>query len=488
MKKKLEKYFMVKERGSSFAVELFAGLTTFLAMAYILIVNPNNVLWGGINDPRFGPVFIATALGSFVGTMLMAFLAKSPLAQSSAMGLNAICGSIIGGAMGFAYSYGNTMALIFVSGIIFLILSIVPGGKDKDGNKVSLRERIFIGMPKCVRISISIGVGLFITFIGLQNAGLIVDSQFTLVDLVSFNNPELWVKGGIACKAVVALFGLIVIGVLSHYNVKGAVIMGIGAATVLSLPLGVADINILLGKVDGISWNFGDNIRNYINNPEVFLGLFRGGFNMPEGSLFSSIMIVVTLCMLDMFDTMGTVLGCCTTANLLDKNGTPINYDKIMLSDSTATVAGSMFGTSTVSTFIESSTGVVAGGKTGLTAFTTAILFLLSIFLLPLFSFVPTAAASSALLYVGVLMMRSVKDIDFTTPKYAIPSFMTIVITVLGYSITKGIGLGIITFFVLDIIIYLIDKLLGKEAKLESTIVTIVIVVLYLIYFLVPLV
>ena len=196
----------------------------------------------------------------------------------------------------------------------------------------------------------------------------------------------------------------------------------------------------------------------------------------------------LAFCLVDMFDTMGTVLGCCTTANLLDKNGTPINYDKIMLSDSTATVAGSMFGTSTVSTFIESSTGVVAGGKTGLTAFTTAILFLLSIFLLPLFSFVPTAAASSALLYVGVLMMRSVKDIDFTTPKYAIPSFMTIVITVLGYSITKGIGLGIITFFVLDIIIYLIDKLLGKEAKLESTVVTIVIVVLYLIYFLVPLV
>lgn len=489
MKERIEKYFKIKDRNSSISIELFAGLTTFLSMAYILIVNPNNVLWDGIADPRFGPVFIATALGAFIGTLLMAFVAKSPLAQASAMGLNAICGAIIGGSMGFAYSYGNAMALIFVSGIIFLLLSILPGGKDHNGKKVSLREKIFIGMPDCIKKSISIGVGLFIAFIGLQNAGLIVDNQFTLVDLVKFNDPSLWVKGGIACSAIVALFGLLVIGILSHYKVKGSVIIGILFATLISIPLGVANPNILFGREPGISWSFIENINNYFTNDSVFLGLFRGGFNMPEGSLFSSIMLIISLCMLDMFDTMGTVLGCCKTAKLLDENGTPVNYDKIMISDSTASVIGSLLGTSTVSTFIESSTGVVAGGKTGLTAFTTAILFLLSIFFLPLFSFVPTAAASSALLYVGVLMMRSIKEINFKKPKYAIPSFMTIIITVLGYSITNGIGLGIITFFIMDLIIYFIEKFKGnKEYKLESSFVTIIIVILYLIYFLVPIV
>ena len=203
-------------------------------------------------------------------------------------------------------------------------------------------------------------------------------------------------------------------------------------------------------------------------------------------------MLVISFSMIDMFDTMGTVIGCCKNADLMDKDDKPINYGKMMYADSVATITGSMLGTSTVTTFVESGTGVSAGGKTGLTALTTAILFLLAIFLLPLFAFIPSAAASSALIYVGVLMMANVKDVDFTNVKNAVPAFVTIIIMLLSYSITKGIGMGIITFAVIDLIIYLIDLIRYKNGKtknrpkLETTLITFIIVILFLIYFLVP--
>lgn len=491
---KLDKFFEITKRKTSTKTEIFAGITTFLAMAYILVVNPNNILWGGTADPRWTTVFIATALGAFIGTILMALLAKMPLAQAPGMGLNAMVGSIIGGAMGFAFSYGNAMALVFVSGIIFLLLSFIPAGRKKDGTRISLREKIFDGVPKAVKTSISVGIGLFIAFIGLQNAHIIVGNKFTLVQLIDFNNTELWAHGGEACAAIVALFGLLVITILSHYKVKGAVIIGIAAATILAIPLGVADTSILTGKTAGISWRFWENIKNFFSTGEnsVFLSLFRGGFNMPDGSLMTAIMLVVSFAMIDMFDTMGTVIGCCKNANLMDEDDKPINYGKIMYADSTATIAGSLLGTSTVTTFVESGTGVAAGGKTGLTALSTAVLFLLSIFLLPLFAFIPTAAAASALIYVGVLMMMNIKDIDFTNIKNAVPAFITIVVMVLAYSITDGIGAGIVTFAIIDFIIWIIDMIrykkgsLKEKPKLEITLVTFIILILFLIYFLVP--
>ena len=217
---KLDSFFSISERQSNKKTEIFAGLTTFLAMAYILIVNPNNILWGGVNDPRFASVFIATAIGAFIGTLLMALLAKMPLAQAPGMGLNAMVGTIVGGAMGFGYSYGNAMALVFISGIIFLLLSFIPCGRNKRTHElISLREKIFDGMPKAVRTSISVGIGLFIAFIGLQNAHIIIDNQFTLLQLIDFNNPELWQKGGDACMAIVAIFGLLVIGGIGVRNI-----------------------------------------------------------------------------------------------------------------------------------------------------------------------------------------------------------------------------------------------------------------------------
>jgi len=490
---KLDAFFGITERNSTKRTEIIAGLTTFLAMAYILIVNPNNILWGGTADPRFSSVFIATALGAFVGTLLMALLAKMPLAQAPGMGLNATVGTIVGGALGIAYSYGNAMALVFVSGIIFLLLSIIPGGRNKDGKVISFREKIFEGVPKAVRTSISVGIGLFIAFIGLQNAHIIVDNQFTLIQLVDFNNKTAWAVGGVARFATVALFGLVVIGLLEHYKVKGSVIWGMLAATVLAIPLGVADVSILAGKVDGISWKFWENIANFFKGGDnsVFLSLFHGGFNFPKGAAMTSIMLIISFCMIDMCDTMGTVVGCCKNAGLMDDEDKPINYGQMMYSDSIATVAGSVLGTSTVTTFVESGAGVAAGGKTGLTALTTAILFLLSVFLLPLFAFIPSAAAASALIYVGVLMMKNVVDIDFDNVKQSIPAFVTIITMVLAYSITDGIGMGIISFVVLDLLIYLVDLIRynsknGKKPRLEITLVTVVIFILFLIYFLVP--
>ena len=313
-----------------------------------------------------------------------------------------------------------------------------------------------------------------------------------MLQLVDFNNPEFWAKGGTCCSAIVAIFGLIVITILSHYNVKGSVIIGILASTVLSIPLGVANLDILVGKVDGISWKFWENFQAFFSGDNTVFLSFVKGFDFPEGSLLTCIMLTITFAMIDMFDTMGTCVGCCQNAKLIDEDGKPLNYDKIMISDSTATMAGAMLGTSTVTTFVESGAGVSAGGKTGLTALVVAILFLASMFLFPLFAFIPSAAAASALIYVGVLMMKNVVNIDFENVKNSVPSFITIIAMVLGYSITDGIGMGILIFFILDGIIYITDLVSYKfnkreeKPKSEITIVTLIVVILFLIYFLVP--
>ena len=497
LKKKLDIFFEISKRKSSITIEIFAGLATFLAMAYILTVNPNSILWEGASDPRFSSVFIATALGAFLGCLLMAFMAKMPLATASGMGLNAMVGSIIGGVMGYSFSYGNAMFFIFLSGLLFLMLSIIPAGVDKvTGEKISIREKIFEGIPKCILQSITIGIGLFITFIGLQNAKIIVGNEFTLVSLVDLNNAETWVSGGLACHAVVALFGLIVITILSHYKVKGSVIIGIISATLLSIPLGVTNIEILKGTVPGISWNIWENFGNFFSlNPDnggIFAAMLKGGLSIPEGSLMTCIMLIISFAMVDTFDTMGTIIGCCQNAGLMTEDGKPVKYKEIMYADSIASVIGAFIGTSTVTTFVESGAGVAEGGRTGMTALVTAILFLLSIFLLPLFAFIPSAAAASALIYVGVLMMKNVINIDFNDIRNAVPSFLTIVIMVLAYSITDGLAIGIISFVLIDLIIYIIDTIRYKKnpklnkPKLEINLITLMVLVLFLIYFLVP--
>lgn len=480
--RKLIKFFKLEENKTKVSTEIFAGLAIFLATAYILTVNPNNILVNGSADPRFSSVFIATALGAFIGSLLMAFVAKMPLAQAPGMGINALVGAIVGGSLGISYSLGNVLFLIFISGILFILLSII-----KIDNK-PIREKVFEGMPKCIRDSISVGIGLFIAFVGLKNASIITGNQFTLVELIDFGSKANWVLGGPACQAIVALFGLIVITVLSHFKVKGSVIIGILSATLLSIPLKVADLSILAGNVPGISWNIFTNLKSFfsLSGNSTFLTIFKEGMNIPQGSLFTSLMLVISFSMVDMFDTIGTVVACTTNAGLVDKEGKPLNYGKIMLSDSLATCIGAMLGTTTITTVVESGAGVAEGGKTGLTSFTTAILFLLSIFLLPLFAFIPIAASASALIYVGALMLKNITKVDLKNIRNSVPAFLTIILMPLTYSITDGIGVGIIAYFLINLIIYIINRLKGKNVKSNITLVNTIITILFIFYFLIP--
>ena len=507
---KIDKFFGVTRYGSTVKTEIIAGLVTFLSMCYILTLNPSiisNFGFGPYGNGLWSSLFIATAFGAIIGTLLMAFVAKMPFAQASGLGLNSMIALLLSGVLvaNKEFSFGATMLLVLISGVLFLFVSLVPIGRDKEtGKYVTLREKIFDGMPVAVRRAISVGIGLFIAFIGLQNAGVIVNENNTLVTLVGFNEPIAWgsivyneagsIIQGYARPAIVALFGFIVIAVLSHFKVKGAVIIGMLAATLLAWPLGVTSWDVLAGKTDGVTWKFWENFAKYFNSPEeggVFAAAFRD-VKFPEGSFMSCVMVIITFCMIDMFDTMGTVVGCATNAGLVDKNGKPHNYNKIMISDSVATVAGALLGTSTVTTFVESGSGIAAGGKTGLTALSTACLFFLAIFLLPLFAFIPKAACASALLYVGVLMMANVKDIEFKDPLTAVPAFVTIIMMPLTYSITNGIGLGILTYVILNSVAFLVKFCLYKAGKIEEkpvwniSVVALVITALFLVYFFVP--
>ncbi len=491
-----------KEKKTNVRTEIMAGIVTFLAMCYILTVNPNQIFYASTADPRWSSVFIATALGAVIGTLLMAFLAKMPLAQASGMGLNSLLGSIIGGgvgafAYGFEFSIGQAFMMVLISGMVFLLLSTIKiAGK-------TFREMIFDAMPVAVRGAISVGIGLFIAFIGFQNAKIIVGSPYTLVDLINFSKYDV----NVAC-ATVCLFGLFLITILEQLKVKGAVIIGIIGATLLGIPLGVTDLSIITGSANGISWKFWENFGDYFSGANSVFGSFVDVFSegFPAGSIFTVIMLIITMCMIDMFDTMGTIVGCCGGNRILyDENNKPHNYDKIMISDAVATCTGAMLGTSTVTTFVESGAGVAAGGRTGLTALTTAVLFFLSMFILPVFATIPSAAAASALIYVGVLMMKNnVKSIDFSDAINATSAFLTIVIMLLSYSITKGIGIGIITYTILSTFTYLVNLIKyactknkvttnenGEQVAMQKPVynvhfVTIIITVLFLVYFLVP--
>lgn len=476
------------KKQTSVRTELIAGVVTFLAMAYILTVNPNQI-FGGVDSPYWSSAFIATALGAVIGTLLMAFLAKMPLAQASGMGLNSMVGGLIGGWAGYAAAFtpGQAFFLVLVSGILFLALSLIKiKGK-------TFRELVFDGMPVAVRSAISVGIGLFIAYIGFQNAGVIVSDQYVQVALVNLTSWE-------ASKtAVLALIGLFLIAILDKLNVKGSVILGIVGATVIGIPFGITDLSVLSGNVPGVSWKFWENIGNFFTGENTvfgsFVNVFTGDGIIPAGvSIFSIIMIVITMCMIDMFDTMGTIVGCCGGNRILsDENDKPHNYGKIMISDSVATCTGAMLGTSTVTTFVESGAGVSAGGRTGLTALTTAGLFLAAIFAMPVFAVIPSAATAAALIYVGVLMMKNnIKSIDFGNAVKATSAFLTIVVMVLSYSITKGIGVGLVSYSVMTALAYLVERIKyavtkkGEKPVWDLSVVAIIVSLLFCVYFFVP--
>lgn len=455
---KVDNWFGITKSGSNYKTEVVAGITTFMAMVYILMVNAGMFegVIGGENP--YGAAYIATSVGAIVGTFLMAFLARMPLAQASGMGINAfIVFTLLNGT---GLTYANSMVFVLIDGVIFLILTLT-----------GLRRKIFEAIPAGVRHAIPVGIGLFIAFIGLQQAGVIVNEDSTLTTFVSFNllnNPEFvtysaGTVGGIL-PAIVALIGVVIIAVLSKKNVKGAILWGLLGSAVLYYVF--AGIAVGAGSQGAIDMFNNVSLSNPLSAFEAWgkdsVGVvFYEGFNFDQylstgtnnaGSLAVVLITsALSLCMIDMFDTIGTLYGACSKGNLLDKDGTPIRMEKMMLSDAIATCTGAIAGTSTVTTFVESSAGVVAGGRTGFTSFITGVCFIVAMFLSPIAQLIPRSATATALIWVGVLMMSSVTKVDWNDAAEAIVAFMTFITMLLGYSISKGIGMGIITYIVIQI-------------------------------------
>lgn len=455
---KVDNWFGITRSGSNFKTETVAGITTFMAMVYILMVNAGmfqGVIGG--EDP-YGAAYIATSVGAIVGTFLMAFLARMPLAQASGMGINAfIVYTLLNGT---GLTYANSMVFVLIDGVIFLILTLT-----------GLRRKIFEAIPAGVRHAIPVGIGLFIAFIGLQQAGVIVNEDSTLTTFVSFNllnSPEFVTYGngtvGGILPAIVALIGVVVIAVLSKKNVKGAILWGLLGSAVLYYVF--AGIAVGAGSQGAIDMFNNISLSNPLSAFEAWgkdsVGVvFYEGFNFDtflstgtnNGGSLAVVLITsaLSLCMIDMFDTIGTLYGACSKGNLIDKDGTPIRMEKMMLADAIATCTGAIAGTSTVTTFVESSSGVVAGGRTGFTSLITGVCFIIAMFLSPIAQLIPRSATATALIWVGVLMMSSVTKVDWNDASEAIVAFMTFITMLLGYSISKGIGMGIITYIVIQI-------------------------------------
>ncbi len=455
---KVDNWFGITKSGSNYKTEIVAGITTFMAMVYILMVNAGMFegVIGGENP--YGAAYIATSVGAIVGTFLMAFLARMPLAQASGMGINAFIVFTLLNKTGLTYA--NSMVFVLIDGVIFLILTLT-----------GLRRKIFEAIPAGVRHAIPVGIGLFIAFIGLQQAGVIVNEESTLTTFISFNllnSPEFvtysaGTVGGIL-PAIVALIGVVIIAVLSKKNVKGAILWGLLGSAVLYYVF--AGIAVGAGSQGAIDMFNNVSLSNPLSAFEAWgkdsVGVvFYEGFNFDQylstgtnnaGSLAVVLITsALSLCMIDMFDTIGTLYGACSKGNLLDKDGTPIRMEKMMLSDAIATCTGAIAGTSTVTTFVESSAGVVAGGRTGFTSFITGVCFIVAMFLSPIAQLIPRSATATALIWVGVLMMSSVTKVDWNDAAEAIVAFMTFITMLLGYSISKGIGMGIITYIVIQI-------------------------------------
>lgn len=438
----MDKFFKISERGSTVKTEIIAGLTTFFAMAYIVIVNPNQIVGFSFDVPGipaiWNAVYIASILAAVIGTLLYAFYAKLPFAQACGMGLNSFFFTsfvlpqvISGGDVVKGYQAG--LVIILISGLVFLILSVTGA-----------RSYIAKAMPDCIKKAIPAGIGLFIAFIGFQNVGIIQDNQYTLVQFVKINGAE-WAA---IAPAIIALLGFVIIAILSKLKVKGSVLIGILATTVIYY-LAIWEMpSFDLGSVAQPFKDFAQIGVVGVFKPESWKNAFSGEM---IGSLFSVIMLIVTFCLVDMFDTIGTLYGTASEAGMLDENGDPIDIDKCMACDSIATVSGAICGTSTVTTFVECASGVAAGGRTGLTSLVTALCFVVCLFLSPVASIIPAAATAPALIYVGVLMMKNFAKVDMEDMRSAVPAFLTLVMMPLTYSIANGIGIGAISYVLITL-------------------------------------
>lgn len=425
----MENFFKLKEHGTDVKTEIIAGLTTFMTMAYILAVNPSIL---GATGMDTGAIFTATALASAIGSFCMALFANLPFVLSAGMGLNAYFAYTV--VLGMGYSWEVALTAVFVEGIIFIILSLT-----------NVREAIFNAIPASLKVAVSVGIGLFITFIGLQNAHIVVDGS-TLVGLFSFNGS---VKAGTfqseGITVVLALIGLLITAFLVIKNVKGNILLGILITWVLGI----------ICQLTGL----------YVPNAEAgFYSLIPSGiisapasvaptlFKMDFSAMASLNFVVVVFAFLfvDIFDTLGTLIGCATKANMLDKEGKLPGIKGALMADAVGTTVGACLGTSTITTFVESSSGIAEGGRTGLTSIVSGLLFILALFFSPIFLAIPSFATAPALIVVGFFMMQSVAKINWSDMLEAIPAFICIFAMPFMYSISEGISFGVISFVVLN--------------------------------------
>ena len=453
----LEKFFKLRENGTDVKTEILAGITTFMTMAYILAVNPSILSAAGMDQ---GAVFTATALAALLGTLLMALFANYPFALAPGMGLNAYFAYTV--VLGMGYSWELALTAVFVEGIIFIVLSLT-----------NVREAIFNAIPTNLKAAVSVGIGLFIAFIGLQNAKIVIGGS-TLLQI--FSLKEYNTVNGVSASfndvgitVLLAIIGIIITGLLVIKNVKGNILWGI----LITWGLGIAC------QLTGI----------YVPNPEVgFFSLlpdFSNGLSIPSlapvfGKLdFAGILsldfvvIVFAFLFVDMFDTIGTLIGVSSKANMLDENGKLPRIKGALMADAVATTAGAVLGTSTTTTFVESASGVTEGGRTGLTAVTTAVLFGLALFLSPIFLAIPSFATAPALVVVGFYMLTNVVNIDFNDISEALPCYICILAMPFFYSISEGISMGVIAYVAMNL-------LTGKAKEKKISVLMYVLAVLFI--------
>lgn len=426
----LEKVFHLKENNTNVRTEVIGGITTFMTMAYILAVNPNLLSAAGM-DPT--AVLIATCLASFIGTLCMAFLANYPFALAPGMGLNAYFAFTVCGAMG--YSWQVALMAVFIEGIIFIILSLT-----------NVREAIFNAIPANLKKGVGAGIGLFIAFIGLQGGKIVVNNDSTLVSYVNFT--ENWHTAGIC--AVLALIGLLLTAILYIKKVKGSILIGILATWILGMlaqATGIYQIDVENGFYS-LYPTF--SITNFAAIGETFGQCFKADFR--GVGIFNFIVILLSFLFVDMFDTIGTLIGVSDKAGFLDKEGKLPRVKNALLADAIATSAGAVLGTSTTTTFVESSAGVGEGAKTGLASVVTGFLFLLAIFFAPVFTAVPSFATAPALIFVGFLMVSAITKINFNDLTEAVPAYLCLLAMPLMYSIAEGIAIGVISYVIINLV------------------------------------
>ena len=426
----IEKLFKLKENNTDIKTEVVAGVTTFMTMAYILAVNPSILSASGMDSQA---ILMATALAAFIGTLAMALLANYPFALAPGLGLNAYFAYTVCGSMG--YSWQIALLAVFAEGLIFIILSVT-----------NVREAIFNAIPLQLKRGVSVGIGLFIAFIGFQNAGIVVNSDATLVTVVDFTAD--FRTAGIS--ALLAIIGTFIIAILYINHVKGSILIGILVTWILGIICQLTGLYTVTPDAGYYSL-----IPSWSNFSLGAVGLTFGQcFKADFGAIriLDFVVIIFSFLFVDLFDTLGTLIGCANEANMLDKDGRLPRIKQALLADAIATSAGAVLGTSTTTTFVESSAGVSEGGRTGLASVVTGLLFLLSIFLAPVFTAIPGFATAPALLFVGFLMIKAVVKIDFEDLTESVPAYLCLLAMPLMYSISEGIAVGVISYVVINLV------------------------------------